>query len=61
MSKGTDLHGTASGHSGIKEQSRKKLSNIDLKLEERELRWLEKVARAPHQEPWTWVTDCFIT
>ena len=52
MSKGTDLHSTASGHSGIKEQSRKKLSNIDLKLEERGLRWLEKVARAPHQEPW---------
>ena len=30
----------------------KKLDNIDLKLEERGLRWLEKVARAPHQEPW---------
>lgn len=29
-----------------------KLDNIDLKLEERGLRWLEKVARAPHQEPW---------
>ena len=53
MPKGTDLHNTASGHSGIEDQPRKKLSNIDLKLEERELRWLEKVARAPHQEPWS--------
>lgn len=52
MSKGTDLHSTASRPSGINEQPRKKLSNIDLKLEERELRWLEKIARAPHQEPW---------
>ena len=52
MAQGTDFHNTASGHSGIEDQPRKKLSNIDLKLEERELRWLEKVARAPHQEPW---------
>ena len=53
MSQGTDLHATVSGHSGNKEQPKKKLSNIDLKLEERELRWLEKVARAPQQEPWS--------
>ena len=31
---------------------KKKLDEVDLKLEERGLRWLEKVARAPHQEPW---------
>lgn len=31
---------------------RKKQDDSDLKLEERGLRWLEKVARAPHQEPW---------
>ncbi|OED44895.1 hypothetical protein ACH42_06390 [Endozoicomonas sp. (ex Bugula neritina AB1)] len=30
----------------------KKLDKVDLQLEERGLRWLEKVARAPHQEPW---------
>ncbi len=30
----------------------KKLDNVELKLEERGLRWLEKVARAPHEEPW---------
>ena len=40
MSRSLDLH------------QQKKLDNIDLKLEERGLRWLEKVARAPHQEPW---------
>ncbi len=31
---------------------KKKQAPDDLKLEERGLRWLEKVARAPHQEPW---------
>ncbi|WP_263078853.1 hypothetical protein [Endozoicomonas sp. Mp262] len=33
--------------------SRKKQESDDLKLEERGLRWLEKVARAPHQESWS--------
>ena len=33
-------------------RNKKKLDNVDLKLEERGLRWLEKVAKAPHQEPW---------
>ena len=32
---------------------KKKQEPVDLKLEERGLRWLEKVARAPHQEPWS--------
>lgn len=36
-----------------KEQQKKKLENVDLKLEGRDLRWIEKVARAPHQEPWS--------
>ncbi|MFK0572541.1 hypothetical protein, partial [Endozoicomonas sp.] len=36
-----------------KEQQKKKLENVDLKLEGRDQRWLEKVARAPHQEPWS--------
>ncbi len=53
MSKGADPLNTATGQSGDKEKQKKKLSNIDLKIEERELRWLEKVARAPHQEPWS--------
>ncbi len=50
MSKGSGLHNNALSQ---KEQQKKKLENVDLKLEERDQRWLEKVARAPHQEPWS--------
>ncbi|WP_419835094.1 hypothetical protein [Endozoicomonas atrinae] len=50
MSKATGLHNNALDK---KEQQKKKLENVDLKLEGRDLRWLEKVARAPHQEPWS--------
>ncbi|WP_419535864.1 hypothetical protein [Endozoicomonas sp.] len=50
MSKATGLHHNAPDK---KEQQKKKLENVDLKLEGRDLRWLEKVARAPHQEPWS--------
>ncbi len=50
MSKGSGLHNNAPSQ---KEQQKKKLENVDLKLEERDQRWLEKVARAPHQEPWS--------
>lgn len=32
---------------------KQKLNDNDLQLEERDLSWLEKVARAPHQEPWS--------
>ncbi|MGB1272385.1 MAG: hypothetical protein ACPG5T_09940, partial [Endozoicomonas sp.] len=43
----------ASGlHNNKKKLAPKQLDNVDLQLEERGLRWLEKVARAPHQEPW---------
>ncbi|WP_299732631.1 hypothetical protein [uncultured Endozoicomonas sp.] len=36
-----------------KEHRKKQLDNIDLKLEERDQRWLEKVASAPQPEPWS--------
>ncbi|WP_422409514.1 MULTISPECIES: hypothetical protein [unclassified Endozoicomonas] len=32
---------------------RRQRNDADLQLEERNLSWLEKVARAPHQEPWS--------
>ncbi|WP_062269533.1 hypothetical protein [Endozoicomonas arenosclerae] len=32
---------------------RQQRNDDDLQLEERDLSWLEKVARAPHQEPWS--------
>lgn len=50
MSKVSGLHNNAPDK---KEQQKKKLENVDLKLEGRDLRWLEKVARTPHQEPWS--------
>ena len=50
MSKATGLNHSAPDK---KEQQKKKLENVDLKLEGRDLRWLEKVARATHQEPWS--------
>ncbi|MBO9493437.1 hypothetical protein J7438_04965 [Thalassotalea sp. G20_0] len=50
MSNATGLHNTAPDN---QEPQKKELDNVDLKLEGRDLRWLEKVARAPQQEPWS--------
>ncbi|WP_257283366.1 hypothetical protein [Endozoicomonas sp. SESOKO1] len=50
MSNATGLHNNAADK---KEPQKKKLENVDLKLEGRDLRWLEKIARAPQQEPWS--------
>ncbi|WBA83765.1 hypothetical protein [Endozoicomonas sp. GU-1] len=50
MSNATGLHNNAPDN---QEPQKKELDNVDLKLEGRDLRWLEKVARAPQQEPWS--------
>ncbi|MGB0361116.1 MAG: hypothetical protein ACPGEF_06895, partial [Endozoicomonas sp.] len=54
MSQTVDANSVSHVHAPEKKEHRKKqLDNIDLKLEERDQRWLEKVASAPQSERWS--------